>query len=58
LYQFAGGAWVRKAVHDFAGWGMILLAAALFWLLLWYLSKLIRDEQETDIALLVQQSKL
>jgi exosortase len=58
LYQLSDSVWVRKLFHDyFAGSGMILLTAGLFWLLLWYLSKLIREEEELDTPLLIRQSK-
>ena len=50
---------VRRAFHDYvAGWGMIVLAAALFFCVLWYLDKLIREEGDADIASLVRQAKV
>lgn len=58
-YQLSGSPQLTKVVHDYiAGYGMILLAAGLFWLLLWYLSKLIHEEEVMDVALLVRQAKI
>ncbi len=48
LYQFASGEAAQKFSHDAAGWVMILLSAALFKLVLMYLSWLLVDVQVDD----------
>jgi exosortase len=59
LYQLTDSVAARKVFHDYvAGWGMILLAAALFWLILWYLSKLLREEEEVDMASLLRKARI
>ncbi len=43
LYQHVSGEAAKKFSHDLAGWIMILYAAGLFALVLWYLGKLVRE---------------
>ena len=43
LYQYVSGEAAKKFSHDMAGWVMILYAAGLFALVLWYLGKLLRE---------------
>ena len=57
LVSWTSGHWNHKQIHDFAGWGMIVFAAALFWLLLEYMSLLFCEEQEADIAALVREAR-
>ena len=46
----------QQAAHDVSGWAMILFAAFLFWLLLWYLEKLFPHQEAVDMAKLVAQA--
>jgi exosortase len=55
LYQYASGEAARKFSHDAAGWLMIVFAATLFWLVLWYLSKLVRDVELVDVGDVIRQ---
>ena len=48
LYQFVSGRTAEKFSHDFAGYLMIVFAAALFGMFLWYLGKLVRVEESLD----------
>ena len=58
LYQITESEATRQFAHDYAGFGMILLAAGLFWLVLWYLSKLIREDEAMDMASLVRKARI
>jgi exosortase len=58
LYQVLHGEAARQAIHDFAGWGMVLFAAAVFWLLLWYLRRLVKEEQIMDMSAVVRQCRV
>jgi exosortase len=59
LYQqLQPGPAVRAWIHDGAGWGMLALAAGMFWLLLWYLRRLVREEEVMDMAALVKQCRV
>jgi exosortase len=55
LYQFSTGEAARKFSHDFAGWAMIPVAAALFAGVLWYLGRLIREEEVLAVSTLVRK---
>jgi exosortase len=58
LYQYVSGEAARKFSHDVAGWAMILYAAGLFALVLWYLGKLVREVEAVDVdAVMRRQSK-
>jgi exosortase len=48
--QFQPGPAARSWIHDGAGFGMILFAAGLFWLLLRYLRLLVREERVLDMS--------
>jgi exosortase len=50
LFQFTTGEMAHRFSHDFAGWVMIPLAAALFGLVLWYLGKLFNEEEVLDMS--------
>ena len=54
LFQYTSGEWAHKFSHDFAGFAMIPLAAALFACVLWYLGKLIREDEVMDMSVLVR----
>lgn len=58
LYQVLHGEAARKWIHDVAGWGMVLVAAAAFSLLLWYLRQLIKEEQVMDMTAVVKQGRV
>jgi len=56
--QFLPGPQSHAWIHDAAGWGMIALAAGLFWLLLWYLKRLVHEEQVLDLMSMVKQCRV
>jgi exosortase len=58
IYEATKSEWFRKLAHDSAGWGMILFAAAAFWLLLWFIGRVIQEEETADLATLVKQAKI
>jgi hypothetical protein len=49
FYEFVSGEAAHRFAHDFAGWMMIPMAAVLFWLVLWYLSKLVYEVQPASM---------
>jgi len=49
LYQYVSGEAARKFSHDAAGWVMIVFAAGLFALVLWYLGKLVREVEPVEM---------
>jgi exosortase len=57
LYQWLPGEQARQWVHDVAGWGMVLFAAAAFWLLLLYLRRLVKEERVMDMTAMVRHSR-
>jgi exosortase len=50
LYQYASDATAQKFSHDFAGWAMIPLAAALFAGVLWYVRNLSHEVEQVDVG--------
>jgi exosortase len=56
LYRHASGEAARQFSHDFAGWAMIPVAATMFYLVLWYLKNLFREEEQLDVGAVVRQS--
>ncbi len=56
LFQYTTGEAAHKFSHDLAGWLMIPYAAALFWLVLWYLEKLFREVELTDVRTVMRES--
>lgn len=58
LFQFASTDAAHKFAHDMAGFVMIPVAAAIFGLLLWYLSMLFPWEEEMDVSSVVHQAAL
>ena len=48
LYEFASSEAAKHFSHDFSGWAMIPLAALLFWIVLWYLGKLFREQERPN----------
>lgn len=57
LYEFASTETAKHFSHDFAGWAMIPLAALLFWIVLWYLGKLFREQEQFDVGSLIRRSE-
>ena len=58
LYELLPGPAAHAWIHDGAGWAMILFAAGLFWLLLVYLRKLVKEEQVMDMVDVVKLSRV
>lgn len=57
MYEFVSGEAAHKFAHDFAGYAMIPLAAAMFWGVLWYLRLLVREDEVMDMSALVRESR-
>ena len=57
LYQYASGEAARKFSHDAAGWVMIVFAAGLFGLVLWYLSRLVQEVEVVDVGDLMRRDR-
>jgi exosortase len=57
LYQHADSERAQVFFHDTAGWAMIVLAAALYGLVLWYLSWVVREAEEVDTATVVGRQR-
>lgn len=57
LYEFASSDATKHFSHDFSGWAMIPLAAVLFWIVLWYLGKLFREQEQLDIGNLIRRTE-
>lgn len=58
LLQWFLGKDSQHLAHDFAGWVMIPFAALLFWLVLWYLDKLLPEEEVLDMSAVVREANL
>jgi len=56
LFQYTSGDAAHKFAHDYAGYAMIVWAAALFGLVLWYLKLLIREDEIMDMSVLVREA--
>lgn len=54
ISQYVSGEAGQRFTHDFSGWAMIPVAAAMFALVLWYLGKLIREKELLDVGTLVR----
>jgi len=57
LIRFTSGEVAHKFSHDFAGWGMIPFAAALFALVLWYVGKLVREVEPMSVRAVVRRGE-
>ena len=55
MYQYVSGEAAHKFSHDFAGWAMIPLATAMFWVVLWYLGRVLREQEQFEIGALVRR---
>ncbi|NLF08225.1 MAG: exosortase/archaeosortase family protein [Pirellulaceae bacterium] len=58
LYQYTSGEAARKFSHDAAGWIMIVFAAVLFGLVLWYLSRLFEEVEVVDVGAVIRRSRV
>jgi exosortase len=58
LYQVLHDESARQKIHDFAGFGMVLAAAAAFSLLLWYLRWLVKEELVMDMTAVVKRARV
>ena len=56
LLQATTGESAHKVAHDLAGWGMIPLAAVMFWLVLWYLDKLFPADDVMEMSAIMRRS--
>jgi exosortase len=57
LYQVVTSRETRRLIHDVEGFGMILMAAALFALVLWYLGLLIRDGEQVNVGDVLRKNR-
>jgi exosortase len=55
LYEYVSGEAAKKFSHDVAGWLMIVYAAGLFALVLWYLGKLVREVEPVEMDAVVRR---
>jgi exosortase len=55
LQTHASGQITQQVAHDVAGWAMIPLAAVLFGLVAWYLSKLLPEGEATDVRSVLRE---
>jgi exosortase len=58
LFQFTTGEVAHQFSHDYAGLAMIPLAGAMFAGFLWYMSKLICEEEVLEMSTLVRDTKV
>lgn len=57
LYQYASSEAAHRFSHDVAGWAMIPFAAALFGLVLCYVSSLVREVEVADVGALMRRGR-
>ncbi len=50
LYQYASTEAAKKFSHEASGWVMIVFAAGLFGLVLWYLSRLVKEVETVGVG--------
>lgn len=55
LYQYVSSKAAMRFSHDASGWGMIVLAAGLFALVLWYLRYLFPEVERPDVSELLRR---
>ncbi len=58
LYQYASSEAAKKFSHDAAGWVMIVVAAGLFGLVLWYLSRLVEEVEVVGVRDVIRREGL
>jgi exosortase len=57
LYQYVSGEAGKEFAHDAAGWVMILFAAGLFGIVLWYSSVLVREVELVEVGAVVRRER-
>lgn len=57
LYQLFSGETAREYAHAFEGWVMIVFAAGLFALVLWYVNRLVREVELIDVGEVVRRER-
>jgi exosortase len=57
LYQYVSGEAAKEFAHAAAGWVMILFAAGLFGLVLWYLCVLVREVELVEVGAVVRRER-
>ncbi|MFO7907985.1 MAG: exosortase/archaeosortase family protein [Planctomycetota bacterium] len=57
LYQHADGETAEHFFHDTAGWAMILFAASLYGLVLWYFTLVAREAEVVDTASVITRHR-
>jgi exosortase len=57
LYQLVSGEAAKQFSHDGAGWVMIVFAAGLFGLVLWYLCRLVREVEVVEVGDAVRRER-
>jgi exosortase len=58
ILQLTSSERMHALAHDLARWGMIPLATVSFWLLLWYVGLLFRNDDPLDVKSLVRRASL
>jgi len=58
LTQYVSSEAAHRITHDTAGIVMIFYAAALFWLVLWYMGRLVREVEQVDVGTVVRRGEL
>lgn len=53
FFQWTSSDMAHRFSHDFAGWAMIPLAAAMFWCVLWYLGRLFQESHVVPLSEIV-----
>lgn len=57
FYQWVSADAAKSFTHDAAGWVMILFAAGLFALVLWYLSRLVREVEVLEVGTMLRRGR-
>jgi exosortase len=57
LQQYVSGEAAKQFSHDAAGWAMIVFAAGLFALVLWYLCHLVREVELVDVGAVMRRER-
>jgi len=57
FFQWTSSEMAHKFSHDFAGWAMIPLAAAMFWCVLWYLGRLFQESHVVPLSEIVRGTR-
>lgn len=57
LYQWVSAEAAKKFTHDAAGWVMIVFAAGLFALVLWYMGRLVREVEVVEVGTVLRRER-